>query len=403
MDYILNDKYLLTFNSKKRAKSHSAKPSKIQNNKRNKNTNWDKFNSLLGKGPKKFRSSIKNFSVNAVPKLDSYFISNTFFQNSTMNKDKFEPFVRNKTSFYKKSDLKQENINDIQIGEIELLWEELGITYDYQDQFELYFSSINNIIYKNIFLLTEKNNLNKIKDALINFYQSKVKRKKYIEILKSLNNKIKEEALLNDNRISKEIVKEVINCIKSIRFNSINVVNNLIKVREALTCYSLQEKINIEILEKNFLFDNNYLLKMNSEISFLKNSEIEHIFEKNDDEDYLDTFLTLYTDIKNNRNEIISNPISKELMTEIDKSRYYIMQDSFLIYIRNKKILKTKNKHRDKKFNIKKKNNTMMTLSHLPNKDFIDVNNNNYNNNNYHDISLKKMKMDLGKDIIIFF
>ena len=189
--------------------------------------------------------------------------------------------------------------------------------------------------------MNEKNNLYKIKEALMKFTKDKMNRIKNIDLLKKLNNKIKEN---NDNKISKELLKEIIDCIKAIRINSVNVVNNLIKVREAMTCFSLEDKINFEKINKNYFFDNNYLLKMNSELSFLKYSEIDKLFTKKDSEEYPDTFLTIYNIISNKENEKKNNILSKELLSAIDKCRYYIMEDSFLNNIKVKKILKINNK-----------------------------------------------------------
>ena len=60
----------------------------------------------------------------------------------------------------------------------------MGITDEYQDQFELYLGTITNIENRQKFLLIEKNNLNKIKEALIKFSKEKNNRIKNIELLK---------------------------------------------------------------------------------------------------------------------------------------------------------------------------------------------------------------------------
>ena len=130
------------------------------------------------------------------------------------------------------------------------------------------------------------------------------------------------------------------------------------------------------------------MLKINSDISFLKYSEIDKIFEKNCPDDTLDTFLTLYINIKKNENEKISNPISKDLFNVIDKCRYYIMQDSFLNNIKTKKILKN-HKNNTQKINHKNKGYSLMTLSNAGTKDY---------NLNFMDAKIHKLKSELGKD-----
>ena len=385
--------YPLKINWKKAAKSQSIKQNVVQKNKNFKNTIYsplftspgDSKNNLYEVGLKNYKSTNKTISVNCLPKLDPYFITN----NNSMNRKKgqFELFLRNKTSYFKNSDL-QEKSNDEQLLEIELLWNELGITDEYQDQFELYLGSIDYYENRNIFLINEKNNLIKIKEGLIKFSKEKKIRLKNIEQLKKYNNIMKDNFLV-DNKIKKELLKDIIDCIKSIRINSVNVINSLIKVREVMTCYSLEDKIDFERINKNYFFDNNYLLKMNSELSFLKYSEIKNIFEKNNKEDNIDTFLTLFTEIRKNGNEKISTAISKELLNAIEKCRYYIMQDSFLNNIRIKKILKVNYRKNNLQKMKNKKGNSLMTLSSTGFKDL---------NNNFIDAKLFKLKTQLGKD-----
>ena len=391
---MLKKNYPLKMNSKKTSKSQSIKHN--NNIQKNKNIKYSKYSpSITLNGEtyknyfsgnlKKYKSTNKAISLNSLPNIEPYFVTNNINQNQ--KKGQFELFVRNKTSFYKNSDLRDDN--DEQFGEIELLWDELGITDEYQDQFEIYLNSMNNRETKNRFIMIEKNNLNKLKDSLIKFSKEKMNRNKNIELLKNLNIVLKENNIFNENKISKDLLKEIIDCIKAIRINAVNIINSLIKVRESMNCYSLEDKINFERIHKNFLFDNNYLLKINSELSFLKYSEIDKIFEKiEDEEENFDTFLTKYVKIKKNEKEII--PISKELMNAIDKSRYYIMQDSFLNNIRTKKLLKLNNKHTStQKFNKNTKVNSLMALSNMGFRD---------NNNNFMDVKLHKLKNELGND-----
>ena len=387
---MLKKNYPLKLNGQKTAKSHSIRHNNaIQKNRKFKNAIYsplftlpgDSMNNHYGAGLKNYKSTNKTISVNSLPKLDKIM--------NNQNKGQFELFVRNKTSYFKNSDLKQDNSNDELFLEIELLWNELGITDEYQDQFELYLGSIEYPDNQNIFLLNEKSNLIKIKEALLKLSKEKKIRIKNIEQLKKYNNIMKEN-YIGENRINKELIKDIIECIKSIRINSVNVVNSLIKAREAMTCYSLEDKIDFERINTNYFFDNNYLLKMNSELSFLKYSEIKKIFEKNNREENIDTFLTLFTKIKINENEMISTSISKELLTAIEKCRYYIMQDNFLNNIRIKRILKVNNKKNNGlKMKNKNKGNSLLTLSNVGFKDL---------SNNFMDVKLFKLKTQLGKD-----
>ena len=394
---MLKKNYPLKFNNQRSNKSHSNKHCNIPKGKNRfvssiAITGGDAATSQYGGDLKKYKSTNKTISVNSLPKIDSNLISNTLVPNkTTKSKGQFELFVRNKTSYFKNSDLQEEN--EI-FSEIELLWDELGITDEYQDQFELYTGTIVNPNTKNRFLSIEKNNLDKTKEILIKFSKEKKNRLKNIELLKQLNNTIK----LNNNngelKVGKDIIKSVVDCIKAIRINSINVINNIIKIRENLTCYSIEDKVDFDVLFKNFGFDNNYLLKMNSELSFLKYSEINNIFEKNETDENLDTFIAIYNNVVNKgENDKISISISKEMYSAIDKCRYYIAQDGFLNNIKVRKKLKS-NKANGRLINNKLKGN-QKALSNC----FRDNNNFNSNYNpNYMDVKLHKLKSELGKD-----
>ena len=394
---MLKKNYPLKFNNQRSNKSHSNKHCNIPKGKNRfvssiAITGGDAATSQYGGDLKKYKSTNKTISVNSLPKIDSNLISNTLVPNkTTKSKGQFELFVRNKTSYFKNSDLQEEN--EI-FSEIELLWDELGITDEYQDQFELYTGTIVNPNTKNRFLSIEKNNLDKTKEILIKFSKEKKNRLKNIELLKQLNNTIK----LNNNngelKVGKDIIKSVVDCIKAIRINSINVINNIIKIRENLTCYSIEDKVDFDVLFKNFGFDNNYLLKMNSELSFLKYSEINNIFEKNETDENLDTFIAIYNNVVNKgENDKISISISKEMYNAIDKCRYYTAQDGFLNNIKVRKKLKS-NKANGRLINNKLKGN-QKALSNC----FRDNNNFNSNYNpNYMDVKLHKLKSELGKD-----
>jgi hypothetical protein len=160
----------------------------------------------------------------------------------------------------------------------------------------------------------------------------------------------------------------------------------LIKIRENLNCFSIESKINVDIINKKYYFDNNYLSKMNSEIYFLKNSDIYKIFAKNNNE-LLDTFLTLFYKKIKIGDEIISDLIPQELLNDIDKCRYYMVQNSFWNNIKNKKNVKIKenNVNSKKIYNKFKENQKSSPKRH------IDVNNTYYMN-----IYLHKLKNKLG-------
>ena len=332
----------------------------------------------LNEQRKKHKSLNKN-SLGSLP------IFTTIETNRKSKNGKIELFARNKKSNII-MDLNEENMNDEKFLEIELLWDELGIKDEYQDQFELYLSNIDNSTYKNKILILEKNNLIELKEELIEFMNEKENRYKNIDILKQLNNKLKANNNNNQFEPNKEVVKQIVECIKEIRKCSVNIVMKLIKIRENLNCFSIESKINVDIINKKYYFDNNYLSKMNSEIYFLKNSDIYKIFAKNNNE-LLDTFLTLFYKKIKIGDEIISDLIPQELLNDIDKCRYYMVQNSFWNNIKNKKNVKIK----ENNVNSKKIYNKFKENQKSSPKRYIDVNNTYYMN-----IYLHKLKTKLG-------
>jgi hypothetical protein len=216
----------------------------------------------------------------------------------------------------------------------------------------------------------------------------KENRYKNIDILKQLNNKLKANNNNNQFEPNKEVVKQIVECIKEIRKCSVNIVMKLIKIRENLNCFSIESKINVDIINTKFSFDNNYLSKMNSEISFLENSEINKILVKNNNEQ-LDTFLTLYYNKIKVGDEIISDLIPQELLNNIDKCRYYMVQNNFWNNIKNRKKFKIK----ENISNSKKIYNKFKEIQKSSSKRYIDVNNTYYMN-----IYLNKLKTKLGNN-----
>lgn len=329
------------------------------------------------------RKKHKSFNKNSLKSIPIF----RTIETNRINSGKIELFMRNKKPNID-IDLNEENMNDEKFVEIELLWDELGINDEYQDQFELYLSNINNSTFKNKFLMLEKNNLIELKGYLIDFMNEKNNRLKNIESLKKLNNKIKRNNNNNQLELNKEILQKIIDYINAIRKHSVNIVMKLIKIRENLNCFSLESKINVDIIYNKFSFDNNYLSKMNSEICFLKNSEINKMFTKKNNEP-LDTFLTIFNSKIKIDNEIISDSIPQELLIAIDKCRYYMVQNSFWNNIRNKNKFKVKeNNTNSKKIYNKFKQNQ----NNFSNK-YIDVNKSYYMN-----IYLHKLKNKLGND-----
>ena len=161
---------------------------------------------------------------------------------------------------------------------LEELWKKLGVNSSYINNFNLYKNIIINQEEKENFLINEIENLEKVKDILMNLRKDiKLRETKLIE-LKSLFERIN-----NENNILnvKKILNESNFMINSYLDNSIRVVEYYLLYREITNKGCLKNlKFNKEIIKKNFeinVNDINYLLKMKSDTNFINNLKMNEL------------------------------------------------------------------------------------------------------------------------------
>lgn len=321
-------------------------------------------------------SILNNRNINSLyPFLKVEKIKNKSFKfNSFQNKYIFEE---------KKNNKKEYELNNEIYKEIKLLWIELGLKNAYQEEFESFLVAVDNKDRRMKYLIYERDNLLQFKKSLLKFMKEKQFRRTNIESLKELNNKIY-LAYVQDKNIESSLIKEIIDYFKNIRISSINLIKNIIKIRENLSLFFNEDKIDLDILYKKFHYDNNYLLKLNFELQFLNSSEINKLFEKNNDE-CVDTFLTTYSYCKNNEETFVLK-LSKEILTSIEKCRYYIFQEGILNNL--KSLTKISQKRPKKRLYVLNKS----YLCGNVNKDYVKTTKRNSLN-----LSLISIKSKLGK------
>ena len=133
---------------------------------------------------------------------------------------------------------------------------------------------------------------------------------------------------LTQEDYNEKTLTDVVNCIKNIRILSINIVNHISKIRELSSYNVLGGKYDMEKINKIYLFDKNYLIKMKYDMDFLKTSRLTYYFEIDCEES--DPFL-IFTKFKNEENEkkhFIG--VSSEMLDSIRQGQFLILQD--LIY-----------------------------------------------------------------------
>ena len=89
-----------------------------------------------------------------------------------------------------KNDILNENETDEELSIIENLWDDLGVSINYQEEFKKFIKSVNNEQEKNEYLFSEKNKLRKFRESLLklsveisNRENNIFKLKKYINYL----------------------------------------------------------------------------------------------------------------------------------------------------------------------------------------------------------------------------
>lgn len=147
---------------------------------------------------------------------------------------------------------------------------------------------------------------------------------------------------LNESVLKEEYnertLNEVVNCIKNIRILSLNIVNLLSKIRELCSYNVLGGKFDLDKINKIYLFDKNYLIKMKYDLDFLKDSKIADVYAIECEES--DPFL-VYVNFKNQENEKkYFIKVTDDMVGSIKQGQFVILQDLIFFHIYNINISK---------------------------------------------------------------
>ena len=180
----------------------------------------------------------------------------------------------------------------------------------------------------------EKENLQKFKTSLIKLKKEINNRENNISnLIKKIKSfDVKKEA-------NKSLLKEVISIIKNLRLNAVNIVIYINRVRELGFYYYFQGKWDLIKLKDEYLYNNNYLLQMNEDLNFLKNSCLKEYIDFGKGK--VDAFLTncsQFNQDRKDKNKIII-PIAEDLIQLIEQSIFFVIQDQILDNIYTKKSL----------------------------------------------------------------
>ena len=223
-------------------------------------------------------------------------------------------YFKNCNELFKRKD---SSLNSI----LEQLWKKLGVNENYINHFNTFKNLIINSEEKENFLKNEIENLERLKDILINLNKEIEMREIKLGELKILFENLNKE---NDINNIKKLLNESYDVIIFYINISIRVVEYYLLFKEIVNQgNSKHGKFNIETIKKNFelnKFDSNYLLKMRTDTNFLNNLKTNE-FKLN--KDVLNLFKAdpfLYC-----LNNIIQIPF--DIKEKIKYCQYYLIQE----------------------------------------------------------------------------
>ena len=204
---------------------------------------------------------------------------------------------------------------------LEQLWKKLGVNENYINHFNSFKNLIINSEEKENFLKNEIENLERLKDILINLNKEIELREIKLGELKILFENLNKE---NDINNIKKLLNESYDVIIFYINISIRVVEYYLLFKEIVNQgNSKNGKFNEEIIKKKFelnKFDNNYLLKMRTDTNFLNNLKTNELKLNKDVLNLFKADPFLYC-----LNNIIQIPL--DIKEKIKYCQYYLIQE----------------------------------------------------------------------------
>ena len=246
-----------------------------------------------------------------------------------INKDHYKSYYL--TEFQKDNNIKlkrnysieEDSINE-QLNLLKNEWDELGVTLEYRNNFIKSIKDIPKSGKKNI-IIHEINNLKNFALSLINLKKEILNRENNLALLNQYNNSLGN--IFNKEDLINDILQEIVNIIKKLRKNAINIASKILKLNKVMDTYLDSGKIDIKKMKKEYIYDKNYLNKMKDDLLYLKDSAISRYIEMNNSK--IDAFLTNCTSNPNNfiYNNKITIPIPEDHMNIIKDLRYLLLQE----------------------------------------------------------------------------
>ena len=227
-------------------------------------------------------------------------------------------------------------INIINMNNLMKMWDDLAVNINYRKLFEVIYKELDEENKEELYK-KETNELNKIKNCINDLKQSIEKRINTIQELFDLNVKLNTEIINKDNKCNEIILGEISDKINELRRHTVNVCKSMKKIKTELSGIKNLDKYDIGLIGEKFKFDKNYLIKMKSELTFLKEGFIKYYFNIGNDQTPFLLKASQKSKISNDQDPFIHLvPLDQNLKEEITDCTYYIYQE--LIAYQNEKV-----------------------------------------------------------------
>ena len=227
-------------------------------------------------------------------------------------------------------------VNIINLNNLMKLWDELGVNKNYRKLFSVIYKELDDENKEELYK-KETNEINKIKSYINNLKQNIENRIRTIQELFELNIKLNTEIINKDNKSNELILNEISLKINTLRLHTINVCKSMKLLKTELSGIKNLDKFDINLIGEKFNFDKNYLIKMKSELNFLKEGFSKYYFNIANDQTPFLLKTSEKSKISNDKDPFIHLvPLDQELKDEITECTYYIYQE--LIAYQNEKV-----------------------------------------------------------------
>ena len=275
---------------------------------------------------------------------------------------KFPGIKKNKTE---ETQLTMEEIDLLDEFEIiKTMWNKLGVTKSYQENFINYINNLDDLGNIRLYLNLEQKQMQKFKYDLTQLLKKIIHRNDQIAYLKQLiniyKNILKERKshpeLENENldtlcnKNEKQVIEDINTCLLSLRINTINVVNQIKSFHMSNSYFLYMNKINLEKIKEDYYYNDEYLLSIKSDLDFIQHSILTNLYEfenfeggdpfflsfskiKEEDKDKQEENKEKQEDKQNKQKRKLE--INKKVLEEVQNCIFFMLQAEILYKSKN--------------------------------------------------------------------